>query len=161
MLNLRGFLPLFLSDVCEKKTILGLISTALRSGTPIPQITPCPLLNRFLRYNHGFNVVQEEDDEAGLPKTPTVDLLEDEQYMYGVFYSPTIVLFWILTPFSRYYCVGASTAFSIVNNMDKLMVATKELVGEQYHIHGIGIVQKGGYEPPTPGSVYPNPSKEV
>jgi hypothetical protein len=64
--------------------------------------------------------------------------------------------------FSRYFCVGISTAFSIVNNLDKLMVATKELVGEEYHIHGIGIVQKGGYEPPpTPGSTYPQTSKEV
>ena len=62
----------------------------------------------------------------------------------------------------RYFCVGVSTACSIVNCLDKLMVATKELVGEQYHIHGIGIVQKGGYEhSPTPGSLYPNPSKEV
>ena len=64
--------------------LLGLISTALRSGTPIPQITPCPLLNRFLRYNHGLNVVrEEEDDEYELPKTTTVDLLKDDQYMYG------------------------------------------------------------------------------
>ena len=63
---------------------------------------------------------------------------------------------------SRYFCVGVSTAFSIVNNLDKLMVATKELVGEQYHIHGIGIVQKGGHEPPqTSGSMHPHPSKEV
>ena len=69
-----------------EKPFLGLISTALRSGTPIPQITPCPLLDRFLRYNHGFNVVQGEgDDEYGLPKTATIDLLEDKQYMYGVF----------------------------------------------------------------------------
>lgn len=75
--------------------------------------------------------------------------------------SPPIT-FRSLTSFSRYYCVGVSTAFSIVNNLDKLMVATKELVGEQYHIHGIGIARKGGYEaPPTPGSTYPNPSKEV
>jgi len=51
-------------------------------------------------------------------------------------------------------------AFSIVVNLDKLMVATKELVGEQYHIHGIGVVQKGGYETPsTP--IYPNPAREV
>ena len=64
--------------------------------------------------------------------------------------------------FARYFCVGVSTAFSIVNNLDKLMVATKELVGEQYHIHGIGIVQKGGHEPPqAPGSLHPYPSKEV
>jgi len=75
-------------------------------------------------------------------KAITVELLEDEQYMY--------------------FCVGVNTAFSIVNNLDKLMVATKELVGEQYHIHGIGVVQKGGYEaPPTPGSMYPYPAKEV
>jgi len=115
-----------------------------------------------LRYNHGLNVVQEEDDEEfGLPKTPTVDLLEDEQYMYGVFHSLQIVLFLTLTSSPRYFCVGLSTAFSIVNNMDKLMVATKELVGEQYHIHGIGIVQKGGYEPPATGSMYPSPSKVV
>jgi len=71
----------FISDVCEKP-ILGIISTALRSGTPIPQITPCPLLDRFLRFTYGFNVVPgEEGDEYGLPETATVDLLEDEQYM--------------------------------------------------------------------------------
>lgn len=62
----------------------GLISTALRSGTPIPQITPCPLLNRFLRYNHGLNIVrEEEDDEFELPKTTTIDVLRDDQYMYA------------------------------------------------------------------------------
>ena len=75
----------------------------------------------------------------------------------------TSYLWVFLTLPPRYYCVGVSTAFSLVNDLDKLMVATKELVGEQYHIHGIGIVQKGGIEPPpTPGStMYPNPSKEV
>jgi hypothetical protein len=69
---------------------------------------------------------------------------------------------WVLTPLSRFFSVGISTACSIVNNLDKLMVATKELVGEQYHIHGIGIVQKGGYgQPQTSRPVYPEPSKEV
>jgi len=44
-----------------------------------------------LRYSRGFNLVQEEeDDEFGLPKTATIDLLEDEQYMYGV--SPVSLL---------------------------------------------------------------------
>jgi len=97
------------------------------------------LLDRFLRYNHGLDVVREAEDELVLPNND--ELLEDEQYMY--------------------YCVGICTAYSMVNNLDKLMVATKELVGEQYHIHGIGIVHKGGYEPPTPSSMYPPPSKEV
>ena len=121
-------------------------------------------MNRFLRYNHGLDIAQEEeDDEFGLPKTATVEMLEDEQYMYDVLpLSSDCAPICVLMRFSRYYCVGISTAFSIVNNLDKLMVATKELVGEQYHIHGIGIVQKGGYEPPqTPGSTYPSPLKEV
>lgn len=60
----------------------GLVSTSLRTGTPLPQITPCPLLDRFSRYNHGLNVVrQEADDEYGLPKTMTIDTLENEQYL--------------------------------------------------------------------------------
>ena len=57
----------------------GLISPALRNGTPIPRITPYPLLDRFLRYSHGFNVVREDEDgKDGLPKTTTPDLLEDK-----------------------------------------------------------------------------------
>ena len=32
-----------------------------------------------------------------------------------------------------------TTAFGIILRLDKLMVAAKELVGEQYHIHGIGV----------------------
>jgi hypothetical protein len=36
------------------------------------------------------------------------------------------------------FCVGVSTAFSLVSKLDKLMVAVKEVVGEQYHIHGLG-----------------------
>jgi hypothetical protein len=39
----------------------------------------------------------------------------------------------------RIFCVGVSTAFGIIINLDRLMLATKELVGEQFHIHGIGI----------------------
>lgn len=39
----------------------------------------------------------------------------------------------------RCFSVGVTTAFGIVLRLDKLMVATKELVGEQYHIHGIGV----------------------
>lgn len=35
------------------------------------------------------------------------------------------------------FCVGISTAYSLINRLDKLMLATKEIVGEQYHIHGI------------------------
>jgi len=47
-----------------------MISTALRTGTPLPQITPCPLLDRFILYHHGLNVIRnEDDDDYGLPRT--------------------------------------------------------------------------------------------
>ena len=35
--------------------------------------------------------------------------------------------------------MGVSTAFAIVTRLDQLMIATKELVGEQYHIDGMGL----------------------
>jgi hypothetical protein len=35
--------------------------------------------------------------------------------------------------------VGVSTAFGLVTALDRLMIAVKELVGEQYHIHGAGL----------------------
>jgi|SRR6267142_539125 len=61
---------------------VGMISTALRTGAPLPQITPCPLLDRFIIYHHGLNVMRhEDDDDYGLPRTMSMDVLEDEQYM--------------------------------------------------------------------------------
>ena len=41
----------------------------------------------------------------------------------------------------RMFCVGISTAFGIINRLDRLMLAVKEIVGEQYHIHGVGTVR--------------------
>ena len=43
----------------------------------------------------------------------------------------------------RFFSVGVATAFGIVTRLDRLMVATKELVGEQFHIHGLPV-----YTPP-------------
>ncbi|GBE78787.1 hypothetical protein SCP_0116800 [Sparassis crispa] len=100
--------------------VISMISTSLRTGNPLPQISPCPLLDRFMIYTHGLNVIrQEADDDYGLPRTMTIDTLENEQYLC--------------------FSVGVTTAFGIVMRLDKLMLATKELVGEQYHIHGIGL----------------------
>lgn len=63
-------------------TMIALISTSLRTGNPLPQITPCPLLDRFMAYTHGLNVIrQEADDDYGLPRTMTIDTLENEQYL--------------------------------------------------------------------------------
>lgn len=60
----------------------GMVSTSLRTGNPLPQITPCPLLDRFMVHTHGLNVIrQEADDDYGLPRTMTIDTLENEQYL--------------------------------------------------------------------------------
>ena len=60
----------------------GMISTALRTGQPLPQITPCPLLDRYMESQHGLNVIrQEADDDYGLPRTMTIDTLANEQYL--------------------------------------------------------------------------------
>ena len=36
------------------------------------------------------------------------------------------------------FSVGIITAFNIINRLDQLMLAVKEVVGEHYHIHGVG-----------------------
>ena len=59
-----------------------MLSNSLRSGEPLPQITPCPLVERFLSRPHGFDVIhQESEDDYGLPRRLTFDTLKDEQYM--------------------------------------------------------------------------------
>ncbi|KAG9311166.1 hypothetical protein JVU11DRAFT_8233 [Chiua virens] len=100
--------------------VMSLISSSLRTGNPLPQVTPSPLLNRFMERHHGLNVVHEESEEDfGLPKVLTEETLESLQYLT--------------------FSVGVATAFAIVMRLDKLMVAVKELVGEHYHIHGVGL----------------------
>ncbi|KAH8105763.1 hypothetical protein DFH11DRAFT_1278514 [Phellopilus nigrolimitatus] len=109
--------PDFQGDVLA---VISMISTALRTGAPLPQVTPCPLLDRFVAHSHGLNVLRkEEDGDYGLPRTLTIETLEDEQYLN--------------------FSVGVSTAFGIVTRLDRLMMATKELVGEQFHIHGLPV----------------------
>ena len=66
----------------KRSSAVGLISTALRTGNPLPQITPCPLLDKFMVHTHGLNVIRHEaDDDYGLPRTMTMDTLANEQYL--------------------------------------------------------------------------------
>jgi hypothetical protein len=51
-------------------------------------------------------------------------------------------------------------AYRIMNRLDRLMLATKEIVGEQYHIHGVVGIGQRAWNPmpvdsslPTPGFV--------
>ncbi|TFK95222.1 hypothetical protein BDV98DRAFT_587243 [Pterulicium gracile] len=97
-----------------------MIATALRTGTPLPQITPCPLISRIGQKAYGLNIIQHHaEDDFGLPRTLTKETLENEQYMM--------------------LCVATSTTFKVVAALDKLMIATKEIVGEHYHIHGMSM----------------------
>jgi len=97
-----------------------MVSTALRTGAPLPQVTPCPLLDRFTSQGHSLNVLAYgNEDDCGQPRNLTLEMLENEQYLC--------------------FSVGVATAFAIVSRLDKLMLSAKELVGEQYHIHGMDL----------------------
>ncbi|PBK88893.1 hypothetical protein ARMGADRAFT_996733 [Armillaria gallica] len=110
--------PTFQGDMLA---VISMIATSLRTGEPLPQITPCPLLDRFMLKYHGFSVIHKEaEEDFGLPRTLTMETLKNEQYLM--------------------FSVGVSTAFSIVSRLDRLMVAVKEIVGEQYHVHGVSTV---------------------
>ncbi|KAJ7444827.1 hypothetical protein FB451DRAFT_1433746 [Mycena latifolia] len=100
--------------------VISMISTALRTGCPLPQITPCPLLDRFSQTQYGLNVIHKESEEDyGLPRALTLETLQNEQYLM--------------------FCVGVATAYGIMSRLDRLMLTVKEIVGEQYHIHGAGV----------------------
>lgn len=64
-----------------------MISTALRTGAPLPQVTPCPLLDRFVATLPGLHITRRGDEEDfGLPRTITIETLENEQYLYVVYF---------------------------------------------------------------------------
>lgn len=61
-----------------------------------------------------------------------------------------------------------STAYGLITRLDRLMVAAKEIVGEQYHIHGLGMGRTSTKEPEFgagsgahPGVHFRPPSQEV
>lgn len=62
---------------------LAMISNSLRSGQPLPQITPCPLLDRFMANTNGLNVVNQacEDEAHGIPRILNMETLQSEQYL--------------------------------------------------------------------------------
>ncbi|EPQ28128.1 uncharacterized protein PFL1_06939 [Pseudozyma flocculosa PF-1] len=122
--------PLFLGDVIS---VISMCSTALKTSSPLPQITPCPLLDRFLLFEHGFDVRyhrgggEEQDDAAGgegkaeeegllgtLPRKISLKTLREHEYMS--------------------FAVGVVTLFGLVVRIDRLCVAVKELVGESFEV---------------------------
>lgn len=62
--------------------VLDMVSTALRLGTPLPQITPCPLLDRFMLHQPGLHILRpESEDDLGLPRSLSIETLMNEQYL--------------------------------------------------------------------------------
>nr|ODN98654.1 hypothetical protein L204_02618 [Cryptococcus depauperatus CBS 7855] len=109
--------PLFLGDVL---VVLSVCSTALRTGTALPQITPSPLLARFrMGKTKGLDIPLGVVD--GIPSRVTVDVLESDEYMR--------------------YALGITTTFSLVSRLDRMVVICKTLLGENYHIHGLRLEQ--------------------
>lgn len=61
-----------------------MVSNSLRTGLPLPQITPCPLLDRFTLRNNSLDVINRDaEEDFGLPRLLTMDTLKDEQYQYA------------------------------------------------------------------------------
>lgn len=108
--------PLFLGDVIS---VISLCSTALKTASPMPQITACPLVDRFLLFEHGFDVTHTHGTAPpewleGLPKKITLATLADQEYMH--------------------FSVGVATLFGLVVRIDRLCVAVKQLVGESFAV---------------------------
>ena len=119
-----------------------MITSSLRTGSPLPQITPCPLLDRFLLQYHGLSVIHKEaEQDYGLPRSMTFDTLKNEQYLSVIFFflsrNKGLYSHQIYSVNSM-FSVGIATAFNIINRLDQLLLAAKEVVGEHYHIHGVG-----------------------
>ncbi|KAF9000148.1 hypothetical protein BDQ17DRAFT_1360173, partial [Cyathus striatus] len=78
---------------------VAVISSSLRMGEPLPQVTFLPLVHQLFI---------ESKEDYGLSRMLTLETLRSEQM----------------------FCMGVLVAFGIVNCLDKLMVASKEIVGE-------------------------------
>lgn len=70
--------PQFIGDVLA---VLSMTSSSLRAGTPLPQITPCPLVERLYQKKYGLTVAHADGDSDDIPESVTVDVLESEEYL--------------------------------------------------------------------------------
>lgn len=100
----------------EQSAVFYMCSMALKSGTPLPQVTPAPLISRYFTFQRKFARKHSELSLAGhkdnLLNFQDIETLKDEQYVL--------------------LGVGCATFFSILNRLDRLMFLTKTLVGEMF-----------------------------
>ena len=107
----------FLGDVLA---VITMCSTALSTGTPIPQITPSPLVARYRAGKvKGLDLPDVSDE---LPHLVTVEVLESEEYLR--------------------YALAIATTFSLIARLDRRVITCKTLLGESYHVSGVHLDHK-------------------
>ncbi|GJN80127.1 hypothetical protein PLIIFM63780_003651 [Purpureocillium lilacinum] len=89
----------------DTMAVLGIIEQALRTGSPLPERLPAPLVRRF------FDSWQAQHRHAILTKT----LVRDGNY--------------------RRYCVAMSSYFKFLSTVDDLVLILKGVLGECHVIH--------------------------
>ncbi|KAH8827139.1 hypothetical protein DL96DRAFT_1669804 [Flagelloscypha sp. PMI_526] len=112
--RLAFLIPDFQGDVLA---VFMMLSTALRTWIPSPSNHSMPSNTTGLHIT-----AKDSEEDYGLPRELNMLTLSNEQYLCG------------------YFCVGVSTTFSLMRRLDRLMYSVKQLVGENYHIEGVGVV---------------------
>lgn len=129
--RIRFLDPIFLADCIA---VLTMSTTALRSATPLPQIVPV-LLDRFFAVRHSFEVLRSRSEAPHLEQKGHVDEHEEQEKDREDLELPQHVTFETLAS-EKYqtFAVGVSVAFGIVLRLDRLCMAVKALVGEEYAV---------------------------
>lgn len=95
-----------MAGMCSSLFMSG---NAIKTGQPLPQLVPNPLLDKF--YNR-IDQIQEHKLEGSLPQFLGRDILQDRGYMH--------------------FAVGSVISFAIIQRVDLLMSIAKALVGEHW-----------------------------
>ncbi|BFZ62657.1 hypothetical protein YB2330_003760 [Saitoella coloradoensis] len=105
--------------VADQLATIYMVSTALKTGSSLPQIVPSPLVDRFYQRIYGLKVVwgdEDDEDDDGLPRHIDYETLQQREYAL--------------------FAVGCTLTSGIVLRLDKLMWICKSLVGEIYSLPG-------------------------
>ncbi|KAJ4006012.1 hypothetical protein NW752_001257 [Fusarium irregulare] len=118
LLNLASTLPNDLQDrlvrvagilddrsIGDIMAVLAIIEQALRTGSPLPERLPAPLIRR------ATDLVQSQSDEVIL----TASLVQDENH--------------------RRYCVAVTLYLKFLGSVDDLLIVLKEALGERHIIY--------------------------
>ncbi|KLT41025.1 hypothetical protein CC85DRAFT_297212 [Cutaneotrichosporon oleaginosum] len=119
LLRTRMCDPLFLGDVLA---VISMTSSALRAATPLPQITPGPLIAKYhMNRYKGVELPDPAEGWEGMPTHVTADVLQSDDYMR--------------------YALGVSTIYALMSRLDSIVVVCKTLLGENYHIENLKLVE--------------------